>query len=69
MCIRDRLYSGTITSSPLFKKSLQTNSKIWSEPDPKIILSLFSLNFFANTFLKYVPSESGYLTKPFPIEL
>ena len=34
-----------------------------------MILSFLRLNFFARTFLKKVPSESGYLTNPLPIEL
>ena len=60
-----KLYSGTITSSPFFKKALHINSKIWSDPDPKIILSASNLNFLDKIFLRKVPSESGYLLKLF----
>ena len=50
-------------ASFLFKNDLQTNSKIWSDPAPRIILSKSKLNFLAKLFLNNIPSESGYLMK------
>ena len=41
------------------------SSKIWSEPLPKIILLLSSLNFLAIVSLKRFPFESGYLLMSF----
>ena len=58
-----KLNSGTITSSFLFKKALQINSKIWSDPEPSIILSGFRLNFLAKAILREFPSASGYFFK------
>ena len=58
-----KLYLGTITSSPFFRYDLQINSKIWSDPEPRIILFLSILNFLDKVSLNLVPSESGYLAK------
>ena len=60
-----KLYLGTITSSPFFKYDLQINSKIWSDPEPKIILFLSILNLLDKVSLKNAPLESGYLAKLF----
>ena len=43
--------------------ALHTSSNIWSDPDPKIILSGFRLNLLAKIFLNKSPLVSGYLLK------